>query len=118
MDVLYMTVREYAARVASSEKKIRDLCKTGELPSLKIGVGYKIDIRRADEYFARQIDRRQAELAGKKLRKERKTTRAEMDAQYTGATFVKRKTAAEYMADMKKEIRAKIKADMALAMAK
>lgn len=113
-----MTVREYAARVASSEKKIRDLCKTGVLPSLKIGVGYKIDIRRADEYFARQVDRRQAELAGKKVRKEKKTTRAEMDEAYKGVSFVKRKTSAEYMADMKKEIRAKIKADMALAMAK
>lgn len=55
-----MTVKAYAAKMASSESTIRRLCKQHILPSVKIGVGWKIDVEAADEYFRRQISRRPA----------------------------------------------------------
>lgn len=55
-----MTVKAYAAKMASSESTIRRLCKQRILPSVKIGVGWKIDVDAADEYFRRQISFRPA----------------------------------------------------------
>lgn len=55
-----MTVKAYAAKMASSESTIRRLCKQHILPSVKIGVGWKIDVEAADEYFRMQISSRPA----------------------------------------------------------
>lgn len=56
--MLMATVKEYAAKMASSESQIRAMCAKGIIPSVKIGKGYKIDVEKADEYFRERIDER------------------------------------------------------------
>lgn len=46
-----MTVKDYAAHVRSNESTIRNMCRKGILPSVKIGVGWRIDAEQADNYF-------------------------------------------------------------------
>lgn len=53
-----MSVRDYARKVSSKEATIRNMCKKGILPSVKIGVGWKIDPEKADEYFQAKMAER------------------------------------------------------------
>lgn len=54
-----MTVKEYAEHVSSNPSTIRTMCRSGVLPSVKIGVGWRIDADRADRYFADLMDSRE-----------------------------------------------------------
>ncbi len=63
-DVLYMTVKEYAARVSTSVSTISEMCRKGQLPAVKMG-GWKINVKRADEMLEQQIDERMAKFAPK-----------------------------------------------------
>ena len=64
-----MGVKEYANKMSASASQIRQMCADGILPSVKIGKGYKIDVERADLYFARKIDERLSEARKRDDRK-------------------------------------------------
>lgn len=65
-----MTVRDYAAHVRSSESTIRNMCRQGILPSVKIGVGWRIDVERADDYFRKAMTLREAKTTSGSLPKQ------------------------------------------------
>ena len=64
-DVLYMSVKEYAERVAAKASTIRDMCRRAKLPAVKIGTAYRINVKRADAMLEAQIDQRVAAFAPK-----------------------------------------------------
>lgn len=43
-----MTCSEFAGAYNISLSKVRSMCQTGELPALKIGVGWRIDREKAE----------------------------------------------------------------------
>ena len=80
-----VTVKQYAAKMASSESQIRQMCADGIIPSVKIGKGYKIDEERADLYFAMEIDKR---LNEQRKKDDRKIIRA--NKKKSSSTFITR----------------------------
>ncbi len=64
-----MTVKEYAAKVGVPVSTIRQMCADAILPSVKVGVGYRIFEEKADAFFERCWEERKA-------RKERSEKRA------------------------------------------
>ena len=93
-----MTVKAYAEKMASSASQIRQMCADGILPAVKVGKGYKIDVERADLYFARKIDERLSEARKKddrkiiraNKRKSESTFLAKLDELKKKATSVKK----------------------------
>ena len=63
-EALYMTVKQYAERVAASPETIYNMCRKGQLPAIKIG-GWRINVARADKMLEEKIDQRLAEFAPK-----------------------------------------------------
>lgn len=63
-EALYMTVKQYAERVAASPETIYDMCRKGQLPAIKIG-GWRINVARADKMLEEKIDQRLAEFQPK-----------------------------------------------------
>lgn len=63
-EALYMTVKQYAERVAASTETIYDMCRKGQLPAIKIG-GWRINVARADKMLEEQIEERLAEFKPK-----------------------------------------------------
>ena len=43
-----LKVDEFASRYNLSKSKVRAMCKAGELPSAKIGVGWRINVQEAE----------------------------------------------------------------------
>jgi excisionase family DNA binding protein len=80
--MVMMTVNEYAKRMASSASQIRQMCADGILPSVKIGKGYKIDVERADLYFARKIDERLNEARRRDDRKIIRTNKRKSESTF------------------------------------
>lgn len=80
-----VTVKQYALKMASSESQIRQMCADGIIPSVKIGKGYKIDEERADNYFAREIDKR---LNEQRKKDDKKIIRA--NKKKSPSTFISR----------------------------
>lgn len=79
-----MSVKQYASKMASSESQIRQMCADGIIPSVKIGKGYKIDVDRADEYFAREINKRMAEAKRKDERKVMRVPKTKKSSSFLG----------------------------------
>lgn len=46
-----MTVKEYAAKIGAPVSTIRQMCADAVLPSVKVGVGYRIFEDKADVFF-------------------------------------------------------------------
>ena len=63
-EALYMTVKQYAERVAASTETIYDMCRKGQLPAIKIG-GWRINVARADKMLEEKIEERLAEFKPK-----------------------------------------------------
>lgn len=55
-----MTVKEYAAKIGVPVSTIRQMCADAVLPSVKVGVGYRIFEDKADAYFEQQWEERRA----------------------------------------------------------
>lgn len=49
-------IKEYAAARGLSYSTIYDMCRSGALPSMKIGRRHKIEVEGADQYFKDKID--------------------------------------------------------------
>lgn len=63
-EALYMTVKQYAERVAASTETIYAMCRKGQLPAIKIG-GWRINVARADKMLEEKINQRLAEFKPK-----------------------------------------------------
>ena len=55
---LYMTVKDYASRLSASISTVRDMCRNGKLPAIKIGTGWRINVFMADKVLADNIAER------------------------------------------------------------
>lgn len=53
-----LKVNEFANRFNLSISKVRAMCQTGELPACKIGVGWRIDVEKAEQVLSILFDRK------------------------------------------------------------
>lgn len=60
-----MTCSEFAAAYNISLSKVRSMCQTGELPALKIGVGWRINREKAEVMLLDLFDNRNAQEPNK-----------------------------------------------------
>lgn len=51
-----LKVNEFAARYNLSPSKVRDMCYQGELPAAKIGVGWRIEVEKAEAILSSLFD--------------------------------------------------------------
>lgn len=69
MEVTFCTVQDYAKRISASVKTVREMCKSGKLPAVKIGVGWRINLQLADEQLARKAEENLRSCRAKKTNK-------------------------------------------------
>lgn len=69
MEKIFLTVKEYAEHVSASERTISAMCRTGKLPAVKIGVGWRINLQLADEQLARKAEENLKSCQAKKTNK-------------------------------------------------
>lgn len=56
-----LKVNEFANRFNLSISKVRAMCQTGELPACKIGVGWRIDVEKAEKVLSILFDKKRSQ---------------------------------------------------------
>lgn len=59
MESRFLTTREGSAFLNVTEKKVRRMLRDGELPGLKLGDEWRLDLKRLETLLDRKIDQQQ-----------------------------------------------------------